>query len=406
MYFETRGKMNLLTWLTNYVKVGGILFCDLINHCYDPFELPPPNDTVLDAVTLESLFYVDLEARFMQPSGEFWYQIPNPPDSGDTALFQGLVTGMKIMKGVDVTKQLEFISKLFINGTLIRGYDSITGVPNDTTSNDSATGMLFFFYCALRWGTPEVRDKAGAILRTWVNNLRAHNWTLCDLKGNPTQYGALEGGIKTDPLRMTCLLGILSIARAYDQSIGQDYADLYNKYRPILPYPKVKLLWWDTDYDTHRAAIHLHVLYWMTKDEIYKDGLQRICRISEKTQNAWVYTLCSPALDNPDGAFIKRSLSGFDFNRRQLGTIESLNPDVPSVNWPPSFPSWLSFLGTLTVRAKYALPFNKRGSQEFFWQRNMFSKAEWSAKNWPQPYHSGLDFLICGWLAKRLGLFK
>lgn len=376
-------------WVLNWLKVGIIWIADTINH-YDPFEFPPTCETVNDPVSLEPLFYTDLESRFMQPSGEFWYEIPRPEDAGDTALFQGLVTGMKILKGEDVSKQLDFINSLFINGTLIRGYQD--GKPNDTTSNDSATGMLFFFYCAIRYGTTEVRTKALTILRPWVDNLRSHKWALVNLQGTPTPYGALENGVMTDPLRMTCILGILAVARAYDQSIGQDYADLYQLYSPILAYPKVKLLWWDTDYDTHRAAIHLHVLFCLTGDEIYKKGLQRIWRISEKTRNAWVYTLCSPALDKPDGAFLRQILSTFDFNRRQLGVLQSLNPNVPSVKWGDN------------IRCKYALPFFMRGSQDFFWQRNMFSKDEWVGDTWGGVYHSGLDFLGCYWLANRLGI--
>jgi hypothetical protein len=379
--------------IVNQLKVGTIWLCDLVNMCYDPFDLPPDRNPTGHPSSLEPLFYADLKARFMQPTGEFWYQIPRPIDAGDTALFQGLATAMKILKNADVTNQLNFINTLFVNGTLIRGYDN-NEKPNDTVSNDSATGMLFFFYTALRWGTPAMRNKAGALLRVWCNSLRAHNWALVDLNGNPTQYGALEQGWKTDPLRMTLLLAILSVAMAYDPSFNQDYANLYNTYRPILAYPKVKLLWWDTDYDTHRAAIHLHVLYWMTKDEVYARGLRRIWHISEHTQNAWVYTLCSVAMDNPDGSLVRCILSTFDFNRRQLGNVESLNPDVPSVRWGSN------------VRAKYALPFYRRGSQEFFWQRSMFSKDEWVGNKTAEVYHSGLDFLICGWLANRLGLFQ
>lgn len=390
-------------WFVNYFKVAVIWLTDLINRCYDPFELPPAADPTSFPPSQEGLFYADLEARFMQPWGEFFYQIPRPVDAGDTALFQGLCTGMKILKNADVTNQLMFISKLFINGTLIRGYDLNTGAPNDTTSNDSATGLLFFFYCALRWGTDDVRAKAGALLRTWVNNLRAHNWALVDLQGNPTKYGALEDGIMTDPLRMTTLLGILAVARAYDSSIGQDYADLYLMYRPILAYPKVKLLWWDTSYDTHRAAIALHILYYMTNDEVYKEGLQRIWRISEKTQNAWVYTLCAPALDSVDGSLLGRMLSTFSFSKRQLGNVESLNDDQPSVSWPPALPFGLT---TLTKRCKYALPLYKRGSQDFFWQRHMLSLDEWVGNKTADTYHSGLDYLICGWLAHRLGILQ
>lgn len=380
--------------VVNWLKVGAIWLTDLVNKVYDPFIEPLDYDPICDPKSLETLFSADLEARFIQPWGEFFYQIPRPLDAGDTALFQGLCTAMKILKNADVTNQLMFISKLFINGTLIRGYDLHTGAPNDTTSNDSATGMLFFFYVALHWGNDDVRTKAGALLRTWVNNLRAHNWALTDLQGNPTQYGALEDGIKTDPLRITLLLGILSVAMAYDPSFNLDYADLYSQYKPLLAYPKVKLLWWDTDYDTHRAAIHLHILAWMTKDEVYIKGLNRLWRISEKTQNAWVYTLCAPFLtENKDDNLVRRMLSTFDFNRRQLGTVQSLNPDVPSVKWGSN------------IRAKYALPLYRRGSQEFFWQRNMFSKDEWVGNTTGGTYHSGLDFLICGWLANRLGLF-
>lgn len=392
---------NLLIYVTNYIKVCAIWLADSINRVFDPFVDPPQYDPVSNPMSLETLFYADLEARFMQPNGEFFYQIPRPEDAGDTALFQGLATGMKIMKGVNVDTQLAFIYTLFPNGTLIRGYDN-NDKPNDTTSNDAATGMLFFFYTALWWGAPDVRAKAGALLRLWVNNLKAHNWALVDLQGNPTKYGKLEDGVMTDPLRITLLLAILALAKAYNADYSQDYQDLYLKYKPILAYPKAKFLWWDTDYDTHRAAIHLHVLYQMTGNTVYFNGLRRIWRITQKEQNAWVYTLCSVAFANPDGAFVRQSLSTFDFARRQLGTVESLN-NVPSVNWPPKLPFNLT---KPKVRAKSALPFYYRGSQEFFWQRNMFSKDEWIAKNWPEPYHSGLDFLICGWLANRLGLFE
>jgi len=392
---------NLYMPFINAVKVGVIWLTDLINWCWDPFQEYVDVPLTNDLGSLEALFTADLEARFMQPSGEFFYEIPRPADAGDTALFQGLCTAMKIMKGDNVDTQIAFINTLFVNGTLIRGYRN-DGTPNDTTSNDSATGMLFFFYAALRWGSADVRNKSGALLRTWANNLRAHNWALVDLQGNPTQYGKLEDGVMTDPLRITLLLALLSVVRIYDQSFAQDYADLYEKYHSILAYPKVKLLWWDTSYDTHRAAIHLHVLATLMNDPLYKKGLQRIWRITKKENNAWVYTLCHDFLDDRDDALVWRILGTFDFQRRQLGTVESLNPGVPTVNWPPKWvPSWL---GNSIERCKYALPFSQRGSQDFFWQRCMFSKDEWIAKNWPEPYHSGLDILICGWLASRLGI--
>lgn len=387
-------------WLINIIKVAVIWFCDLVNRIFDPFELPPTYQ-MTDLEWLEQLFWADINARFYQPSGEFLYELPRPEDAGDTAIFQGFATALKILKGADIERELDFIHSLLPNGSLIRGFYP-DGRPNDTASNDSATGIMFFFYVALWYGTPEQRKAAGALLRTWASHIRAHNWAICDLKGDPTTYGKLEQGILTDPLRISLLLAILAVARVYDPSFGADYSELYFKYKELLPYAKVSFLWWGKDHDFHRAAIHLHVLYKMTNDPIYRDGLRRIWRISEKTDNAWIYTLCSIAMDAPSNEPVKRRLSTFDFGRRQEGSLESLNPDVPTVKWPP-----FKIFGEDPVeRCKYALPFYTRGSQDFFWQRNAFSKNEWVGKNWPAPYHSGLDFLLCYWLAKREGLLK
>lgn len=392
--------------IVNIIKVSVIWLTDFINWCWNPFQDYVDLPSTQNLQALEALFAADLELRFMQPTGEFWYQIPRPVDAGDTALFQGLATAYKIMKGDDVTKQLNFISTLFINGVLIRGYYT-NGIPNDTTSNDSATGLIMFFYAALRWGTPDVRAKAGALLRLWINSLIAHNGALVDLQGNPTEFGSLDNGWLTDPLRITGYLAILMLGMVYDSTnvaAHDEYARVFNLYKSILPYPKVKLLWLDTVYDTHRAAIHLHVLSNLTGDDHYKDGLKRIWRITHKENNAWVYVLCRDALDTKDDALVGRVLGTFDFNRRQLGDIQSLNDDQPSANWPPNFPSWLSFLGTTEKVCKYALPLNKRGSQDFFWQRDMFSLDEWVGNTSADVYHSGLDILICGWMASRLGI--
>lgn len=392
--------------IVNVVKVGAAWLADTINLCWYPFQSYIDTPLTKDLLSLENLFTADIEARFVRPTGQFDYQLPPTADSGDTALFQGLYTAYKIMKGGDPTQQLNFINTLFVNGVLIRGYQS-DGTPNDTTSNDSASGMVMFFYAALRWGTNDVRTKAGALLKTWINSLVAHDGAMVDLQGNVTTYGQLDNGWLTDPLRMTDYLAILALGMAYDATntvAHTEYARLYNLYRPILPYAKMKLLWWDTDYDSHRAAIHLHVLYNLTGDKLYKDGLVRIWRILQKTNNAWIYVLCRDALDTKNDALVVRILGTFDFSRRQLGDVQSLNDDQPSVYWPPNFPSWLSFLGTPTKRCRYALPFYKRGSQDFFWQRCMFSLDEWVGNTTADTYHTGLDILICGWMASRLGI--
>lgn len=390
----------------NWIKVGAIWLTDLINLCWDPFDDFVEEPMTNDLAGLEALFSADIEARFVQPSGEFWYQIPRPSDAGDTALFQGLFTGCKIMASANATKQIDFLSTLFKNGVLIRGYYP-DGTPNDTTSNDSATGVLFFFYAALRWGSSQVRDSARALLRTWINSLMAHDGALVDLAGAPTTYGALDNGVLTDPLRITLYLAILAlgiVAWPDAMEIRDEYNRVYDTYEALIPYPKVKLLWWDTDYDTHRAAIHAHVAYWATHDERYKAALVRIWRISHKTNNAWVYTLCRDVLDAKDDALVVRMLGTFSFTKRQLGNVESINLLEPWVFWPPNFPSWLSFLGLPQIKCKHALPIYKRGSQDFFWQRGPFSLNEWVGNKTADTYHSGLDVLICGWLASRLGI--
>jgi hypothetical protein len=252
---------------------------------------------------------------------------------------------------------------------------------------------LFAFYCALRFGDESVKAAAGEMLLPWVKNLKEHNWALVAQNGQPTPFGQLDNGIiMTDPLRITLLLAILSLAMAYDPSYHADYVQLYAKYKPILAYPKVKLLWLDTSYDTHRAAISLHILYWMTRDEVYKKGLKRIWRISKKSNNAWVAVLCAEAIEENVDNYVENVLCTFDYQIRQFGNMQTLNTGWPSVKWGDKY------------RAKKPLPFNKRGSQDFFWQRHPFSLAEWVGVTVPDTFHSGLDFLVCLHLARKLGL--
>lgn len=364
-------------WLINVVKVAAIWLCDLINKCYDPFKqatLPVVTD---DLARLEAALFSHLQTVHVV-NGSFAYEIPMPEDEGDYALFQGLYLAMLAFRGAmpsQIAQALISVNDLFRNNILIRGFYP-DGTPNDTTSNDSATGIVF--------GLWAINDRE--LAQRWAQKICDSGYALTDLAGKPTKFGQLDDGWKTDPLRITLLLAILALG---GPSLKSHYDKLYKKYKLLLKYPKVKLLWWDTDYDTHRAAIHLHVLWDLTRDSIYLDGLRRIHRIMRKSNNAWVETLCAPAVDFKDVNL--SMLSTFTYTDRVKGTLESLN-DVDSIKWGNK------------IRARQTLPMNRRGSQEFFWQRNMFSKDEWIAKNWSEPYHSGLDFLICYWLAVRQGL--
>jgi hypothetical protein len=103
-----------------------------------------------------------------------------------------------------------------------------------------------------------------------------------------------------------------------------------------------------------------------------------------------VEALCAPAIER--SAVNLSILRTFTYEDRIKGAFQSVNSGaVESVKWGGN------------VRAKETLPLNKRGSQDFFWQRNLFSLDEWVGVMKPTVYHSGLDFLLCYHLAKYQG---
>lgn len=373
--------------LINLIKVGVIRLCDFVNELYSPFEKATYTGTAnLD--TLEKQFYTHLQSKFVE-NGHFKYQLPMPDDHGDAALFQGLYTGLmnlaKSRNDEAVIAANTALDSYFHNAVLVRGVRA-DGTINDTTSNDSATGVLFGLYW--RWCNTE-QDET---LTAWALNLMESNYALTDLNGKPTKFGRLEQGWKTDPLRLTLLLAILALAgKSSNNGVGYRasvaYNKLYRKYKLLLKYPKIKLLWWDTDYDTHRAAIHLNILFNLTGEKVYLDGLKRIYRITKKENNAWVNLLCFEA----DTSI----LNSFVFENRIKGNVESWNsPYFPGVQWGKH------------RRSIKALPIAHRGSQEFFWQRNMFSLDEWMDNKEATVFHSGLDFLLAYWLKKNTGVIK
>lgn len=363
-------------WVINLVKVGAIWFCDLINKCYDPFKQAKLPVVTTNLPYLETQLFTHLQTNHVV-DGQFMYQLPMPQDYGDYALFQGLYLAMLAFRGEDTAAAIAQIQKLFINSTLIRGLRA-DGTINDTASNDSATGVIFGLWAS----------KQTALAAQWARQICASDYALTDISGKPTKYGALEQGWKTDPLRITLLLAILAVARLEDSSFDEPYFELFSKYKLLLAYPKVKLLWWDTDYDTHRAAIHLHILYQLTGVGVYGKGLRRIHRIMRKSNNAWVEVLCSPALSPWE---INLSmLHTFTYQNRTRGVIEAPDPGpIETVKWDGK------------IRARATLPMENRGSQEFTWQRNMFSYKEWAGTTEPYIWHSGLDVLICCALARR-----
>lgn len=372
--------------LINLIKVGAIWLTDLLNRLR-PFKEKRFTDTA-DLRDLEERYSKDIETNFKN-GGWFLYQKPAPEDSGDEALFQGLYLGMRVLKGANIDREWDAFQSLFQGehkDILIRGFTADLKM-NDTTSNDSATGALFALYCLWQHRGTMANDLIGR----WAQRICESNYALTDLNNVRTKYGQLEDGWKTDPLRITLLLAILALAAKVDRNYLDIYDAIYEKYREILPYPKVRLLWLDTDYDTHRAAIHLHILWQLTHDTVYRDGLRRLHRITKPETNAWVQVLCSPVLE-PEELNLT-ILNTFNPWFRDRGNIATKNSGtVLSVKW-----------GSKTL-AQQPLPVWRRGSQDFFWQRNMFSLDEWPGVVTPWAHHSHLDFLLVYWMGKRLGL--
>lgn len=370
--------------IINLVKMFAIWLADTINLAYNPFRESQFMESKVPLKDLEEHYYKDLEANF-KAGWLFLYQTPMPEDRGDHALFHGLYTAMRALKGGNIDDAIEGLGHFFVDDTLIRGRYA-DGRANDTTSNDSATGALFGLYCIWKYHGPQAND----LIVRWARKIVNSGYALTDLSGKPTKYGQLADGILTDPLRMTLLLAILALATKIDSSFDEIYERLYQRYREILPYPKVKLLWWDTDYDTHRAAIHLHILWQLTRDRLYMAGLKRLHRITRKEMNPWVNILCSPVLEPQNVNLSLLNTFRKDYARTDIRTQNS------HYHWHVKWGKKL--------RSKSPLPIYRRGSQDFFWQRNPFSLDEWPNNDVGNTHHSNLDFLICYWLAKRLGL--
>ena len=365
----------MIPWIASRL----INFSDVLNRVFDPFEKTYYPEYVTDLKALDSQFYQHMIEKFVE-DGKFRYQLPMPPDHGDEALYQGFYLALECIRpGSEMVKSqqaLIALSNLFDQGRLMRG-KNIDGTWNDTTSNDSATGAIFGLHHAIRMNMIGART----ILSLWVSNIVKNEYALVDLNNKPTKYGKLEDGIKSDPLRITLLLAILKEASFIDGKFETHYKKLYKKYYDFLAYPKVKIFWLDTEYDTQRAAIHLNILYTLTKDEVYKQGLRRLHKICWKSNNAFVEALCAGAVPSCELDF--DILKTFTLQHKLKGNVETINSDwAPQVKWGKH------------IRCAYALPIDKRGSQEFLWSRNMFSLDEWVGFKEPVVYHSGLDYLL------------
>lgn len=394
---------------------------------YQPFTRPAfPKDT-RPLSQMEKDFFKDLNENFWVCDNQVLsYRLPlplgSPIDTGDQALWGGIYAGMLAIRYYLTGEGAELCERaskgLLLHQTihkensprLIRGVSNDLKTWQDDCSNDSATGHLLGIYFLWKFGPPESRPVCGLLASGLAVEILGHKHSLVDSKGFPTTYGALVNGIKTDPLRLTLGLAIYLVAYEITGSPAFRHAfyTLYEKYSPLVPYPKVKLWGMNNNNDTHRAAIHLMLISMLTTDAKIKEdcrkGLVRLRNLVAKDANVWVNALCSYGIKNntffqEDLRVAKIVLSEFTLSDKMFNEGRdnyATPPETPGWKWKPV--KWEG-----TYRAPQPLSRHMVRSQDFFWQRNLFSLDVGSNGGPADSRHNMGDWLCAYWLCRLNG---
>lgn len=382
----------------SWLKVAAIKLTDAINKVTDPWA-PFTRNTMPAAGTLKdkaAAFEMDFIGKFFDSSTSFFHYMI-PWNTGDQSLWHGIASTMwsirnQVVKdGKMLAASIDGLAKHQPNGFLMRG--KVGDKIEWSTSNDQASGHLAGLYFTGQ----------KALAKQWAAQIIDHKYAMTEPDGTVTKFGQLENGILTDPLRLTLLLAILKYA-------GEDahYTKLLSKYGALVQYPKVSLNTipkWGTigkTYDTHRAAIHLSILADLDRSCLYYvDGLQRMVPDATQDGNIWVMLLAARAGVKVDTAIIRKVLAEFDVKARLQGNIERIN-STNAAYWEPLGVKFKNWGGE--ILATQPLPRWTCGSQDFYFQRNLRSVDNWAGNKTADTFHSGLDYLLCYWLARGLGI--
>lgn len=402
--------MNLLSKF----KVSAIKLADALNAAHDPFqEFTRPAMTVdqLSLAEKAQRLEDDLLSAFMIRGGTIInYRIPLDPrlplDLGDQALWHGIYTAMFALK-YRVTQDPKVCTILSAlvqgladqqpDGRLIRGIDDSGRIQADA-SNDQASGHLLGLYFAWLFGEPDTAKKAVELMDEWANRILVEGGRMKNPDGSTTTYGQLINGWKTDPLRLTLCLAIYGAAFQMTGSFRylQAYSELMHTYGDLALYPKVRLLWLDTVYDTHRAAMHLAVLQNISIDFPGMAAVQRLRKQVSKQGNIWVNALCALAdkRADDDTAIAEKVLSEFSAA-------------------PPFYNSGVDLTGSVLVSAcggqmlwnddwvsRQPVPRWAMANEDFSWQRNLYSIAFRKQSDPPDSRYNGGAFLAAYWLCR------
>lgn len=366
-------------------------------------------------------------------------------DTGDQATWHGIYTAMAAWRysvkpneatGLQLMKLVEGLRlhqpKIGRDPLTDDAYDGILcrGVKQNGTggsiiqwdaSNDSACGHLAGLWWAWKEGRGLVSRMTSNLIGAWATNIYQHDGALINpITDKPTEFGKLENGILTDPLRVTLLMAIYGAAyrmtgnNALFRGLGQECAE---RHHALIPYGKVR--WWkfDNHNDLHRAAIQLRIMfesgiYNKWADEII-EGMKRLYAIGRRQENPWVCLLVMPC-QTASGmdefrAWVRGVLSEFSLSdKRWNKSVSNLNPanQKETMIFMSSSKVWRSpvvkFGGQLV--SLQPLPFWTRGSQDFFWQRHPYSVVDWQGYGEGDTRHNMGDFLCAYWLARMVGV--
>lgn len=395
----------------NILKVGLIILTDLINGAFDPYENfdRPEDPKYSELLYLKAAkFDVDLDA-FITDRGIIRYKIPT--DSGDQCLWHGVYTAMLAIKNSvtnldnarltgSMRAMENFLGYIKFGGRyLIRGWRD-DGTFQEDVSNDQATGFVCGVYFGWKYGNAECREHAKNLIIALADSLMLHDNNLVNGDGQPTKHGKLENGYLTDPLNLTLCLAIYKVAYAitHEQVYEVRYQNLVRKYRPLIPYANVRLLWWEKTHHAHRAAIHYSILCDLERDHdlnrLYLKGLLRTWVMERKSGNPWIYFLMRRiCLFDPSHIdACRKHLREFTLEDKQYNVERINSTRVETFKWGNH------------RRARQPVPRWRAGSQDFFWQRHLYSADDWVGNVSGDARHNGGDYLIAYWGLRSLHL--
>lgn len=399
--------------MLSFLKSKVLSWVDALDAINDPFlEFTRPACLKSVSQTLHekaALFEEELPSFLSADGKSVYYEIPFDPKVpkplGDFVLHQGLAIAYNAVRFAATgsflgyhPEWLEGLARCLIpygegGVRLVRGITEDGTIVYDDASNDTATGVLVGCGFTMQFGPPEAQKRASDILKSLAQSLLAHDYALIDAQGNPTTYGALIQGWKTDPLRASLCMAILALT-GYEDA----YQSLVREYGDLIQFAKMRFWWVNSYSDTHRAAIHLALLGNRRSLGLATDGLKRLWAMEHKTGNAWIACLVAwstRTLLEPDVAAFKKILSEFDPETQKTNAWHDNTGSQPWVGAHK-----ILWNGEYVV--DQPVPVWMKGSDEFRWIRNPYTLT--NGTNPASARHHGIGFLLPYWFGRYLGL--